>query len=221
MIKIDIFSDLVCPWCFIGKKNLENAISLSKTTLGSIDIKINWKMFQLNPLLPEKGIPRKDYLVSKFGNEKNSSIIYKRIENAGRLAGIKFNFNKIQVQPNSLQAHRLIAFIQTKKPNSDIVEAMFRHFFIDGQDIGKPLILKKIGLNLNIPETEITQYMSSNENRRKLLDENKKALKIGIQGVPFFIFNDKLAVSGAQPVEILQQSLLKTFKLFDEKIPEK
>ena len=220
-MKIDIFSDVVCPWCFIGKKNLENAISLSKTNLGSIDIKINWKMFQLNPLLPETGISRKEYLASKFGNETNSSNIYKRIENAGRLAGIKFNFNKIQVQPNSLQAHRLIAFIQTKKPNADIVEAIFRNFFIDGQDIGEPLVLEKIGLNYNISKTEIIRYMSSNENRRKLFEENKIAQKMGIQGVPFFIFNDKIAVSGAQPVGILQQALSKTFKLIDGKIPEK
>ncbi|MAW33704.1 MAG: hypothetical protein CMK56_04780 [Proteobacteria bacterium] len=221
MMKIDIFSDVVCPWCFIGKKNLENAISLSKNNLGSIDIKINWKMFQLNPLLPETGISRKEYLASKFGNETNSSNIYKRIENAGRLAGIKFNFNKIQVQPNSLQAHRLIAFIQTKKPNADIVEAIFRNFFIDGQDIGEPLVLEKIGLNYNISKTEIIRYMSSNENRRKLFEENKTAQKMGIQGVPFFIFNDKIAVSGAQPVGILQQALSKTFKLIDGIIPEK
>ena len=178
-------------------------------------------MFQLNPLLPETGISRKEYLASKFGNETNSSNIYKRIENAGQLAGIKFNFNKIQVQPNSLQAHRLIAFIQTKKPNADIVEAIFRNFFIDGQDIGEPLVLEKIGLNYNISKTEIIRYMSSNENRRKLFEENKTAQKMGIQGVPFFIFNDKIAVSGAQPVGVLQQALSKTFKLIDGKIPEK
>ena len=215
MMKIDIFSDVVCPWCFIGKKNLENAISLSKNNLESIDIKINWKMFQLNPLLPETGISRKEYLASKFGNETNSSNIYKRIENAGQLVGIKFNFNKIQVQPNSLQAHRLIAFIQTKQPNSDIVEAVFRNFFIDGQDIGEPSVLEKIALNYNISKTEIIRYMSSNKNRRKLFEENKKAQEMGIQGVPFFIFNNKIVVSGARPVEILQTALSKTFKLID------
>ena len=221
MMKIDIFSDVVCPWCFIGKKNLENAISLSKNNLESIDIKINWKMFQLNPLLPETGISRKEYLASKFGNETNSSNIYKRIENAGQLVGIKFNFNKIQVQPNSLQAHRLIAFIQTKQPNSDIVEAVFRNFFIDGQDIGEPSVLEKIALNYNISKTEIIRYMSSNKNRRKLFEENKKAQEMGIQGVPFFIFNNKIVVSGARPVEILQTALSKTFKLIGGKIPER
>ena len=124
MIKIDVISDVVCPWCYIGKKNLEKAVQLFIRKHGKQKVVINWRPYQLNPGLNTTGISRKYYLAKKFGSEANAKDIYKRIENAGAGAGINFQFEKIEIQPNSLNAHRLIQWAQTNNSEEDIVERL-------------------------------------------------------------------------------------------------
>ena len=146
MIKIDIISDAVCPWCFIGKKRLDNAINKYK----DYKFDINWHAFQLNPDMPNNGMNRKLYLSSKFGGENRAQDIYKNIEMAGLSSGIQFNFEKIITMPSSFNAHILIEYSKEQNLQNKISEELFNAFFIEGKNIGEFNILSELANNSNI-----------------------------------------------------------------------
>ena len=135
MTKIDIFSDVVCPWCYIGKRNLENALQILNEKDEQFESTLNWRSFQLNPQLKIEGILRKHYITNKFGEGANSEIIYERARLAGEAVGLTMNFDKIIMQPNSSKMHSLI--YAAKKINKDIelIENFFKAFFIDGMNL--------------------------------------------------------------------------------------
>ena len=137
MIKVDIISDAVCPWCFIGKKRLEKSIDNFK----SIEFDINWYPFQLNPEMPQEGVDRNLYLSSKFGGNQRANDVYNQIEKAGLSSGINFEFKKIDIMPNSLYAHILIEYSKEFNIQNKISDELFKSFFIDGKNIGDILVL--------------------------------------------------------------------------------
>ena len=201
MIKIDIISDAVCPWCFIGKKRLDKALNKYK----DYKFNINWHAFQLNPTMPTNGMDRKLYLNTKFGGENRAEDIYKQIELAGLSTGIEFNFKQITIMPNSFYAHMLIEYSKEQNLQNKITEKLFTAFFLDGKNIGDIEVLMEIAEKNNIDN-----FTKETLNQRKDIIENVKlsderSRNKGVSGVPFFIINDNYAVSGAQESEVFEK----------------
>ena len=207
MIKIDIFSDTICPWCYIGKKRLDKAIS----KFSHEKFRITWRPFQLNPNMQADGMDRKEYLVSKFGSEDGANTVYENIYNEGLKENIDFKFDDIKVTPNSFNSHRLLALAYQKNLQNEVIEDLFQSYFLKGMDIGDPNILLDIAKNHQINEDEFKQYLTDKNNIEPLANEELEARKIGIKSVPNFIVNQQLVINGAQPVENFELIFSKIF----------
>ena len=197
MIKIDIFSDTICPWCYIGKKRLDKAIS----KFSHEEFEMTWRPFQLNPNMQADGMERKEYLVSKFGSEDGAKTVYEDIYNEGLKENINFQFDNIQVTPNSFNSHRLLALAYQKNIQNEVIEDLFQSYFLKGMDIGDPTILLDIAKNHQINEDEFKQYLTDKNNIEPLANEELEARRMGINSVPTFIVNQQLVINGAQQVE--------------------
>lgn len=186
-VKIDIFSDIICPWCFIGKKRLEMAASLH----GGVAIQINWRAFLLNPTMRPEGMDRKAYLEAKFG--ATASSFYDRIASVGNEVGIPFAFDRITRTPDSRPAQGLILSAGDKA--DAVVDNLFAAYFLNGVDIGDPDYLADLAQRYHLP------FPISEGVKRQIEHDLKDAGRIGISGVPFYIFEGEWAISGAHPPE--------------------
>lgn len=149
--------------------------------------------------MPTEGMNREEYLKSKFGTKENAEIIYKRIADEGKLINIYFQFSEIKNTPNSFLSHKLLAYAHSKNKQTEVLESLFYQYFIEGNDIGKLKTLIQIAKQTEIYENDLENYLISNLDSDNLLNEEQQARNIGIQGVPFFIFNKEFVVNGAQP----------------------
>ena len=207
-LQIDVISDVVCPWCFIGKRKLARALEFyGKRNPNAEPPQVAWHPYQLNPDLPEAGVERGDYLARKFGGR--SAEIYARISAVGAEAGIPFAFDKVARQPNTLAAHSLIALAGDAGLQDVLVEALFRAYFIDGRDLTANETLSAIACEAGLAKEEVDACMTSARVRERVQAEDAQARRIGMEGVPFFLFNRRLAVSGAQDPEVLVDAMLK------------
>lgn len=203
--RIDVISDVVCPWCYIGKKHLD-------TTLAALPAgerpTVQWHPFELNPDLPAEGIDRRSYLEAKFGGPERTAQIYERVRQAGQAAGITFDFERIERQPNTFDTHRLIAWAQAQ-PEGDsdtLVEALFRAYFIEGRYIGDRAVLAAIAGENGFDAAAAQAMLDSQALVIETAEAEDKAKRIGVSGVPFFVFDQKLAVSGAQGPVALREA---------------
>ena len=197
MIELDIFSDTVCPWCYIGKKRLENALNKYK----NLKIKQTWRPFQLNPGMPPDGMDRQEYLISKFGSSDAAKTVYENIYEEGVKEGINFNFDLIEVTPNSFNSHRLLALAYNTNIQEKVLDDLFESYFLHGKDIGDPNILLQIAIKHNIDAEEFKSYLSDQENIEPLANEEIQAKKMGINSIPTFIINKQIVINGAQTSE--------------------
>lgn len=194
---IDIISDVVCPWCFIGKRRLEKALALRS----EIAAEITWRPFQLNPDMPEEGMARADYIAAKFGDSGHSRRIHQTITEAGASVGIDFALDRIKRSPNTRNAHRLIRFASARGSADAVVERLFRGYFLEGRDVGDIATLATIAAEAGIGSDEARAFLESNEERAEIIAEDRNARRLGINAVPCFIFAGQYAVSGAQEPE--------------------
>ncbi len=195
---IDIVSDAICPWCFVGKRRLERALALSQQP----DVRIGWRPFQLNPDMPPEGMDRKEYLRLKFGHSGGGPV-YDSLIAAGREEGIAFAFDKIVRTPNTILAHRLIRYAARFERQDAVVEALFRAYFLDGRDIGRLDTVVEIAAEAGLERDAVQTFLGGDEDEAEVRAEDLYARQIGIQGVPCFIIERKYAVSGAQAPEVL------------------
>lgn len=195
-MKIDIVSDAICPWCYIGKRRLEQALVQSPQP----DLEIGWRPFQLNPEMPAEGMDRQDYLRAKFG-ESAGGRNYDRIAAVGRDVGIPFAFDKIKRTPNTILAHRLIRYATRVHLQDEVVETLFRAYFTEGEDIGHRATLVKLAAAAGLDRTTVDAYLAGAEDDDTIRAEDAFARQIGISGVPCFIIDRQYAISGAQPAE--------------------
>jgi predicted DsbA family dithiol-disulfide isomerase len=211
-LNIDIISDVVCPWCYIGKRQIEAALALyAQQHPGADKPGVTWRPFQLNPELPAGGMSRQDYVVQKFGAARAKDI-YARVAGVGAEYGIAFAFDKIARQPNTVAAHSLIALAGTTCSKADglqdrVKEAFLRAYFLDGVDLTRPENLIAIATAAGLDRAEAEQCLSDPQSRLAVAQEDQRARAIGVEGVPFFIFNGKLAVSGAQGPDALLDAM--------------
>jgi len=202
-LNIDIISDVVCPWCYIGKRQIEAALALyAQQNPGADKPRVTWRPFQLNPQMPAEGMSRQDYVVQKFGAARAKDI-YARVAAVGVEYGIPFAFDKIARQPNTLAVHSLIALAGAEGPQTDdlqsrVKEAFLHAYFLDGVDLTKTENLVAIATAAGLDRAKVEQCLADPQSRQAAEQEDQRARAIGVEGVPFFIFNGKLAVSGAQ-----------------------
>lgn len=197
MLRIDIYSDIVCPWCFIGKRRLERALNARE----GLALSINWHPFQLNADMPVSGMSMERYLIAKFGSAERAENVFAAIARAGHSERIAFDFEAMTRMPNTVQAHRLIRFAGQHDRESAIVEALFQAFFVDGEDIGADDSLTRIAARAGLNSHEVADYLAGSEDRDTVLAEDLRARRMGIKAVPSFIINGAYAISGAQEPE--------------------
>lgn len=212
-LTVDVVSDIVCPWCWIGKRRLE--VALQQRDGGQVPVR--WHPFQLNPDLPAEGTDRASYLERKFDGAEPAREIYARVSAAGREVGIRFDFERIGRQPNTLDTHRLIAWAQHRDAAAagTLVERLFAAFFTEGADLGDRRELARLAGEAGYDTGEAEQMLAGDAGRQAVADADERARRLGISGVPLFIFNQRLAVSGAQPPEVLIEAMARA-----ERMPE-
>ncbi|MDO8252660.1 MAG: DsbA family oxidoreductase [Rhodoferax sp.] len=197
-LTIDVVSDVVCPWCYIGKRKLEAALALPEAAILP-NVVIRWHPFQLNPDMPAQGVPRQQYLEDKFGGPARAAEIYERVRAAGQAVGLTLNIDGITRQPNTLAAHALLAFAQSGDADaSDIQERLFKAYFVENRFIGDPDVLAEIAEEAGLNGDDARAFVSDPEHLDVVAQADAHVRGLGISGVPFFIFNQKVSLSGAQ-----------------------
>ena len=203
---IEVASDVICPWCYIGKRRLEKALALLE---GEIEARIEWLPFQLNPDMPAQGVARADYRRAKFGSVEKGKALDARVAAEGAGEGIAFAFDKMQRTPNTVAAHQLIDLAQTQDRASPVgsgkagavVDALFRAYFEEASDIGDPAVLN------GIAERAGVSGWPGEKDRTKIIEKEDRVRDLGISGVPTFIFDRSSGLSGAYPAEQLAQAI--------------
>jgi len=193
-MRIDIVADVICPWCFIGKRRLETALAQRP----AIAPDITWRPFQLNPDMPAEGMPREAYLAAKFGGQAHAKRINQAAVDAGASVGIPFAFEKIQRTPNTLAAHRLVRFAQHEGRAAELVDRLFAGYFIEGRDIGDRNVLAAIAGESGLDAATACEFLASTSERAEVMVDDAGARRLGINAVPCFIFAGQYAISGAQ-----------------------
>ena len=196
---IDVVSDVVCPWCYVGKRRLEAALKGDAGTL------IRWRPFQLDATIPPEGLDRKAYMRAKFGDGPRLGEVHARLKALGQEVGVAFDFEAIQRSPNTLDAHRLIRFATEAGVADAMTERLFADYFERGRDIGDRAVLEAAARDCGLGE--VGARLEGEEGAQEVRQEIAAAQRMGVEGVPFFIFAEKYAVSGAQPVEVFRQAL--------------
>jgi predicted DsbA family dithiol-disulfide isomerase len=208
-LTIDVVSDVVCPWCYIGKRRLEDALAQLRAADPGLPVHVRWHPFQLNPDLPAEGADRRQYLEQKFGGPARAKEIYARVEAAGATVGIPFAFDAIERQPNTLDAHRLLAWAQSRhEGDADaLVELLFKAYFIDGLYLGDREVLVARAEAAGYDANDARAFLASDALVSDVADADRRAREMGVSGVPFFIFEGKTAVSGAQEAATLLDAI--------------
>jgi predicted DsbA family dithiol-disulfide isomerase len=195
-LTIDIISDVICPWCYIGKRRLEKAIALHGEP-----VKVRWLPFQLNPTMPKDGISRKDYRTKKFGSWERSLELDAQMAAAGEAEGIHFAFDLIDRTPNTLDAHRLVWLADKEGIQDAIVEALFVAYFTEGRDISNQDTLIDVVAEAGLDRSRAEAVLNSNDGLEAIKEAEEMSRRHRVDGVPFFIINGKITLGGAQPPE--------------------
>jgi predicted DsbA family dithiol-disulfide isomerase len=200
-IKLDIMSDPICPWCYIGKAHLDRALADHPGHPFSIE----WHPFQLNPDMPKGGMGRRAYLEGKFGGKEAAVRAYAPVVEHAKAAGLNINFEAMQRTPNTLDAHRLIHWAGIEGRQTAVVAALFQAYFVDARDIGSAEVLADIADGVEMDAAVVTRLLGTDEDAQAIRDRDAHSRKMGINSVPTFIVANQHAVPGAQPPELWTQ----------------
>ena len=196
-MRIDIVLDVICPWCFIGKRRLERALALRP----ELEAERHWRPFQLNPDMPGTGMARDDYLTVKFGAAQHAGRIYQTVADAGASVGIPFAFDRIRRTPATRDAHRLIRHAEAEGQADALVELLFCAYFLDGRDLGDRAVLTEIAAAAGLERAGTQHFLEGTAGLAEVVAEDRGARRLGINAVPCFVFEGQYAVSGAQEPE--------------------
>ena len=209
-LKIDIVSDIVCPWCAIGFKKLSKAMEdLNEEIL----FEVNWKPYELHPEIPTEGFSKEEYYKIKFGNSNGARDRFNHITEEGKKAGLDFNFNKTKNLPNTFLAHRLLWFSRSKDMQDVIAEALFHAYFTEGRDIGSINELISISTESGLQKTEIEKFFKTDVGSDEILREELRAKEMNIFSVPTYIFNKKYLLVGGQEADTFMAYMKKVIEV--------
>lgn len=193
--RIDVISDAICPWCYIGKRQLESALKLLEQE--QLRFSVMWHPYQLNPDMPTKGVDRATYRAAKFGGAERAQAIDRRITDTAAAVGLEFHLEKLTRTPNTLNAHRLIRFAAQQGVQDSVVEALFKGYFCDGADLGDTELLAAIGGTGGLDPDAVWKMLASDDGKHEVLASDQMARNAGIQGVPSFALQGHVLFSGA------------------------
>ena len=199
-VRLDVVSDVICPWCYIGKRRLEKALAELQP---EFDVQVSWLPFQLNPDMPAEGVPRAEYRRAKFGSLEKSQALDARVAGEARGEGLEFAFERMQRTPNTFLAHRLIDLAQREGCGEAVVEAVFHAYFLEARDTGDREVLLGIAAAAGLQREAVEAALADEAGAARLAGEERSMRELGISGVPFFIIDRRFGVSGAQPPEAL------------------
>lgn len=202
-VRIDVVSDIVCPWCFIGKHRLEAALALRP----DIAVEVHYRPYFLNDWIPREGISREQYLTTKFGSPERYKDIAKRVTAAAAEEGLVYDAAKIKSQPNTLDAHRLIRWAGGIGKAAEMKQRLMDLYFTEGADLTNRAVLIDAAVDIGLDREDITAALASDQDVEAIEQEAQEAKTAGIEGVPCFVFGGRFAVSGAQPAEYLAQAI--------------
>lgn len=203
-VTIDVVSDVVCPWCYIGKRRLEKAIDQLKDTL---EVEVHYHAFELNPNTPQNGYDQKEYLAEKFGGEERYQQLTDNVSSVAAQEGLHFNYAIQGKSPNTLDAHRVIWYAGKEGKQLPVVEAMFKAYFEQGVDMTKQENLVTIAAANGLDADKVKELLATDLGKQEVREREVVNGKQGITGVPFYIINNKYAISGAQPTEAFLEAL--------------
>jgi len=201
-LTIDIVSDVVCPWCYLGEKRLEQALAEEAGP-----IVVRWRPYQLDPTIPEGGLDRAEYMAKKFGKSGRLQSVHDNLTRLGAEVGLPFAFDKITRSPNTLDAHRLIRWATSAGVQSRVVDRLFEAYFVEGRDIGDRVVLTEIAAECGLDADLVERLLAEGADSEVVRQEVEQAQAMGISGVPFFIFAGRLGVPGAQEPSALRQAM--------------
>ena len=200
-LSVDVISDVICPWCFIGKRRLEKAVA----AIGK-PVKVDWHPFQLNPTMPTEGISRREYRIKKFGSWERSMQLDANIVAVGKEEGIHFDFDRMEWTPNTLDAHRLIWLADKDDCQDTIVEALFRAYFTDGRDISNRKTIIDVVAEAGLDRQRAEGVLNSEEGMDAIKEAGEQAQRLRVDSVPFFLINGEITLSGAQPPDVFLEA---------------
>ncbi len=201
-LTLDVFSDVVCPWCYLGKRRLERALSL----VPDLAIAVRWRPFQLDSTIPQGGIERRVYLERKFGGPEAIAPTHRRMTEMGAAEGIDYHFERIRRSPNTLDAHRVIRWAADGSEEA-MVERLFKAYFTEGFDIGDHAVLSRLAGEAALDESVVASRLATDEDREAVEAEIAEAYRIGVTGVPCFVIASRYAVVGAEAPETIARAL--------------
>lgn len=204
-VNVDVVSDVVCPWCFIGKRRLDAALA----AVPDIGVEVQWRPFQLDPTIPPEGKDRRAYMIGKFGSQERIDQIHANIVQLGAVEGIAFDFDAIKVAPNTLDAHRVIRWAAGSGSDvqNRLVDILFRAYFEQGQNIGDHTVLLEAAQLSGMDARLVEALLPSDADRDEVKTEIATASRMGITGVPCFLLENKYAVMGAQETNVLANAI--------------
>ncbi len=205
-VHIDVVSDVVCPWCYIGKRRLEEAIALTP----DVNVSINWRAYFLNPWIPREGIDRQTYLETKFGSVERYAVIAERIASAAALEGLVYNPDKISRQPNTLDCHRLILWSRSATDPGQVKQRLMELYFAEGADLSDAKVLIQAAVDCGMDGDLVRRLLASDAEVDRIESDANAAKEAGIDGVPCFIFGGSVIVTGAQSPEYLASAIART-----------
>jgi predicted DsbA family dithiol-disulfide isomerase len=210
ILTIEVISDAICPWCWIGKRQIERARALLE---GKLAVVVQWKPFELNPGMPKQGVPRREYRQAKFGSLDYSAKLDARVAEAGRAVGLAFHYDRMNWTPNTFDAHRLIWLAGQKGKQDAVVEGLFAGYFQEGRNIGDMAVLIEVAQAAGLDAGKVTKLMASGTGAAEVREELARAHDIGIDSVPTITIGGEPLISGATPADQLAEAWLRASSL--------
>ena len=200
---IDVYADLVCPWCYIGTRRLVTALAQRP----ELQVERRWRPFQLQPDMPKAGLAWPEFVERKFGGAERARSAFERVTAVGAAEGIEFDYERVAGAPNTRDAHRLVLFAVREGREWELADALFAAYFARGRDLGDHEQLAEVAASVGLSRAEALAYLTSDEGGAEVDASQQEAYQIGVTGVPFYVFDGRYALSGAQPVEVFLQAL--------------
>jgi predicted DsbA family dithiol-disulfide isomerase len=213
--RLEIVSDAICPWCWIGKAHLDGALALLEAE--GLRFEVGWRPYQLNPDMPEGGVDRRTYRTEKFGSWERSLELDAQVAEAGRAAGVAFRHDLMARTPNTIDAHRLIRLAGADGVQHATMDRLFRAYFHEGQDIGSPAVLAELGAESGMAEATLAAFTAGDAARAEVTTESRALAQAGISGVPSFLLDRHLLFSGAMPAERMADGFRRAVAILRER----
>jgi predicted DsbA family dithiol-disulfide isomerase len=203
VVTIDVFSDIACPWCWVGERRLRAALERRS----DLEVELRWRPFQLRPDMPCPSRPWAEFVEEKFGGAGAAQPVFDHLTRLGRDVGLTFRFDRMSAAPNTAEAHRLIVRAAESGRSWDAADALFRAHFRDGKDVGDLATLREIGIGIGLSLAEIDDHLGSDDGADDVRESQELAARLGISGVPFYIFNERVGMSGAQQPDVILRAI--------------